>query len=595
MLFSWLAELCDLPIDLINFLISQCLALLLASFFRSVLHPSKVSAGIRHVICLVLGLFFGYFCFGQQAIHIAGLPAVCYIVIRTQNPQIVQRLVMIVALTYLSCIHLHRQYYYYESYSLDISGPLMIITQKVTSLAFSIHDGFTREQKELTKSQQYHAVQKLPSALEFFSYALHFQGILAGPLVFYRDYVEFIEGYHILKHAPDAPSAMNKSKWSKEIVQEPSPMKSVINKVAASIVCAYIFMKFNTMYSIDTIKEDEFINNTSMAYKFWFAMMATTTSRFKFYHAWIFADAIYNNAGMGFNGYEADGKSKWDLITNINVIGFEFGTNFRDCINSWNLGTNRWLRMIVYERVPKRYGTVLTFALSALWHGFYPGYYITFASGALFVMAARSARRLFRHRFQKSTFVRRFYDILTCFVTRFYMGYATFPFVILGFKASLTLYLKFYMCLHVIALVTIFVLPRFMRGERTARKAVAVAEESPAVKQVTKQAEAMEERNDPLPEMDSDALASVIKKNLEMEARNLEEFLEKKAKGIVELKEDLWQELLSPESELRRRYPDGVTPEGGVDAFIKKEINALNQAVQQATVLPAVLSNGHAK
>lgn len=45
--------------------------------------------------------------------------------------------------------------------------------------------------------------------------------------------------------------------------------------------------------------------------------------------------------------------------------------------------------MVVYERAPKNYGTILTFALSALWHGFYPGYYLTFATGALFVAAAR--------------------------------------------------------------------------------------------------------------------------------------------------------------------------------------------------------------
>lgn len=25
---------------------------------------------------------------------------------------------------------------------------------------------------------------------------------MAGPMVFYKDYIEFIEGYHILKHAP---------------------------------------------------------------------------------------------------------------------------------------------------------------------------------------------------------------------------------------------------------------------------------------------------------------------------------------------------------------------------------------------------------
>lgn len=45
--------------------------------------------------------------------------------------------------------------------------------------------------------------------------------------------------------------------------------------------------------------------------------------------------------------------------------------------------------MVVYERVPRKYGTVLTFGLSALWHGFYAGYYITFATGALFVAGAR--------------------------------------------------------------------------------------------------------------------------------------------------------------------------------------------------------------
>lgn len=75
----------------INFLVCQILALLFASFFRSYLHPTKVSTNIRHAFGLSLGLYFGYFCFGQQAIHIAGLPTVCYMVIRTQNPQIVQR------------------------------------------------------------------------------------------------------------------------------------------------------------------------------------------------------------------------------------------------------------------------------------------------------------------------------------------------------------------------------------------------------------------------------------------------------------------------------------------------------------------------
>lgn len=145
----------------------------------------------------------------------------------------------------------------------------------------------------------------------------------------------------------------------------------------------------------------------------------------------------------------------------------QLATNLRDAINNWNMGTNQWLRMVVYERVPRKYGTTLTFGVSALWHGFYAGYYITFATGALILSAARvvskshqcenistsmdhrlnscnlslqsthfhsQARKLFRHRFQHSEQSRGFYDILTVLTTRVFMGYFTFPFILLEFK-----------------------------------------------------------------------------------------------------------------------------------------------------------------
>lgn len=35
--------------------------------------------------------------------------------------------------------------------------------------------------------------------LEFFSYMLNFQGIMAGPLVFYQDYINFVEGRYLLR------------------------------------------------------------------------------------------------------------------------------------------------------------------------------------------------------------------------------------------------------------------------------------------------------------------------------------------------------------------------------------------------------------
>ncbi|KAJ3627584.1 hypothetical protein MTP99_014951 [Tenebrio molitor] len=317
-LFSGLSEYLGISVDKVNFVISQFVALLLASLFRSVLHPSKTSAATRHVFGLVVALFIGYFCFGTQAIHLAALPAACYIVIRTQSPEIMQRMVLAVSLFYLSLIHLHRQIYDYGSYNLDITGPLMVITQKVTSLAFNLHDGLARTQEELSKSQKLYAVTKLPSALEYFSFALHFPSLMAGPSMFYKDYMDFIDGSNL-----KSPVMPDNAPDNRTIVIEPSPIRAVCKKAVLAVMCAALFVKFLPMFPISRVKEDDFVENTSFTQKILYLYICTALVRFKYYFAWTVADAICNNAGIGYNGVDESGAPKWDKFTNVDIFKFE--------------------------------------------------------------------------------------------------------------------------------------------------------------------------------------------------------------------------------------------------------------------------------
>ncbi len=57
-------------------------------------------------------------------------------------------------------------------------------------------------------------------------------------------------------------------------------------------------------------------------------------------------------------------------------------------LDSWNIQTQIWLKRVCFTRLPTM-KTIGVFALSAVWHGFYPGYYFTFISGAVFVYAGR--------------------------------------------------------------------------------------------------------------------------------------------------------------------------------------------------------------
>lgn len=460
-LFSLITEYTGIPIDQINFVVTQLVALGIAPVLRSAFHPSKTKPEVRHALGLITGLCIGYFAFGMQAVHLAGLPALCYIIIRTQDPQIMQRMVLAVSIFYLSCIHLHRQVYDYGSFTLDVTGPLMVITQKVTSLAYSLHDGLTHSEDELSPKRGYYAIRKVPTVLEYFAYVFQFQVLMAGPVIFYRDYIEFIHGHNFIKYTTSTDSLVDSNSNSHKVVLEPSASIVVLKKVACSALCALFFVTFISSFPIQRIQDDDFVEGKNVASQLVYLSVATVLVRFKYYHAWLLSDAICNLSGLGFNGYAVDGSAKWDLVSNVDIIKFEFGSSLRESIEHWNKGTNVWLRMLVYDRVPK-YGTLLTYALSAFWHGFYPGYYLTFASGALFTFASRSVRRSLRPYFQTTPTMKTFYNLLTMLTTRVVMTYITFSFVLLEFWPSFRLYMHMYFGLHLAALAAIFILPRVL-------------------------------------------------------------------------------------------------------------------------------------
>nr|CAI5866034.1 unnamed protein product [Callosobruchus analis] len=232
------------------------------------------------------------------------------------------------SIIYLSCLHLHRQIYDYGSYGLDITGPLMVITQKATSLAFSLHDGLTKNEEEMTELQRNHAVFKAPSFLEYFSYSLLFPSLMAGPVLFYNDYIDFIEGKSYAKHC-------SSSNLKAVVVQEPSPVISICKKVIVALFCAYIFLSLLPKFPIRRAKDEHFLENTSLSYKFWYLTVSTTLVRFKYYFAWTLADAICNNCGIGFNGYNEDGSPNWDGISNVDILQFELATSLKQAIEAW--------------------------------------------------------------------------------------------------------------------------------------------------------------------------------------------------------------------------------------------------------------------
>jgi hypothetical protein len=64
---------------------------------------------------------------------------------------------------------------------------------------------------------------------------------------------------------------------------------------------------------------------------------------FRYYFAFILAEAINNAAGLGLNGLDEKGQPKWDLLTNIKPFELEKATSLKVILDMWNIRKNRYI------------------------------------------------------------------------------------------------------------------------------------------------------------------------------------------------------------------------------------------------------------
>lgn len=451
------SEYLNFPLDQVNFITSQLFALGAAFWFRLYLSPSHTNPLVRHAVAALFGIAILIFCFGWYASHMLTVVLGSYLIIIKGDINNVHRYTMVWAMGYLTVCQVIRVYIFnYGILSTDFSGPLMIVAQKLTSLAFQLHDGMCKNPDRLTPEYKILAIKQRPSLIEYLSYNLNFLSILVGPCSDFKDYIDFIEGRHI---SNKLHSGTCNGHNGYHIKVEPSPLKAVCRKLLICAGCVLFFLVVTRSLPITSNVDPEFVANSSFLSRLTYAFFSVQASRPKFYFAWTLADAVNNAAGYGFMGMDANGEPSWDLLCNLNILGIETATSFKTFIDNWNIRTGIWLKMVCYDRAP-RHRLPLTFFLSALWHGLYPGYYFTFLTAIPITMAARAIRKSIRHYFLGFKALKFGYDIVTWAATQFAICYTVMPFLLLSVEPTIVYYKSMYFHVHILSFLAAFVLHR---------------------------------------------------------------------------------------------------------------------------------------
>jgi lysophospholipid acyltransferase len=294
-------------------------------------------------------------------------------------------------MVHLSFSQLARQFDNHPA-SVDITGAQMVLVMKLSAFCWNVADGQLPED-QLSDFQKDRMLKQLPSPIDFTGYVLFFPSLLVGPAFDYAEYRRWIDTTMFDLPAQVDPSKKPPVRKKRKIPRSGTP---AMLKGAQGLLWIGLFMWLAPLYDYTFLLGDSYMEFGFLR-RVWILHMVGVTTRLKYYGVWSLTEGACILAGLGYNGVDpTTGKVAWNRLQNINPRGVEFAENARAFLGNWNMNTNTWLRNYVYLRVTPRgrkpgfRASLITFATSALWHGFYPGYYLTFILASLLQTVAKS-------------------------------------------------------------------------------------------------------------------------------------------------------------------------------------------------------------
>jgi lysophospholipid acyltransferase len=348
----------------------------------------------------------------------------------------------------------------------DITGAQMVLVMKLTAFCWNVHDG--RLKPELaTDAQKERAIYTMPSFLDYAGYVFYFPSFMIGPAFDYVDYRRYLDTT-MFDATPSGPAAPPNKK-GRRIPRSGTP---ALIKALTGAVWLVLYLQLGPKYNPETVLSDKYMNY-HLPRRVWQLYMLGIVSRTKYYGVWTLTEGACILSGLGYNGVDPTTKKvKWDKLENVNPWTIESAQNSRAYLEGWNKNTNNWLRNYVYLRVTPRgkkpgfRASLATFVTSALWHGFSPGYYLTFVLAAFIQTVAKNFRRYLRPFFltpdgKSPTSNKKYYDAVCWVVTQFAFCFTTAPFVLLSFSGSLRVWARvyFYCVVGVAASLAFFASP----------------------------------------------------------------------------------------------------------------------------------------
>ena len=445
----------------------KIILVLFGAFPLGLLHTSLPGRHARHAFSAIAGVIMAQFVYGTVWAHTLVCALAAY-ALMWADPRRAPRRVFVMLMAYLSIGHILRMREDSMEYKLDITGPLMLLTIKLSSLAYNVADGLalggaasdTKVHPKVLARRAAVALPALPSLLEFFGFVYCFGTFFVGPAFEMREYLDATARTYL---GGDVLPAHR--------------LGPVARKLGLGALFLALFALISPGFDASTLATAE---RLAVPWPSRFAHMLACVyiTRWRYYAGWYLAEASCVFMGFGFvrqqTGREAVKKEEeqaaepcWDGVCNVRWEKVDWPESVKSLVDNWNMCTQQWLAHYVYARTGN--SLLITYGTSAFWHGFYPGYYLFFLCMPLLTKVNRLCYRRVSPRFVRSDGTYPVWFNIACAIsTSFVLNWLVTPFFVLSLDASIAQWSSYYYGGHIVLVIALLAIPMLSAPPSTA-------------------------------------------------------------------------------------------------------------------------------
>ena len=229
-------------------------------------------------------------------------------------------------------------------------------------------------------------LKEIPKFTDYFCYMFFMGTIMVGPCLEFRTFNDWIYLQGKFEAIPQ---------WGQ--------LKTLLIRFCTGLLTIATFIALSSYFSFNYMKTEEFANDPrGFLYRSFYLCACIQMYWESYFTGFCLMDCALIACGIGYSPKTETQEETYNAISSVNIISLDKAYTVSQLMSNWNIQVHNWLKYYVMLRwidkskpkhIVQPFPIFMSFAMSLIWHGFWPGYFLTFFGAAILDILGKNISR----------------------------------------------------------------------------------------------------------------------------------------------------------------------------------------------------------